>query len=149
MKIFTFIREKWAKILLLALVIGILIFLFLPRKLANLCNFERENVERVTVHRFQMEQEGPDRARYPLDSEEKLVEFYELMESTYVRPAIFRKNYVNGGEYYGYYLEIVLKEPRKDVPPLGGLFTREIISVDGVQYYLYGDDFSDFFENLR
>ncbi len=143
------IREKWKLLLLGVVVLGILVYLFFPRKLGTLCEFDKENTESITVHWMESSSTADGEMHSKtLASEEERMRFYDIMDKTYLHPSLFHKDYANGGEYVGYTFEIVLKEPCEDVPPLGGYFTKEIVSIDGRQYRFYGNTYADFLESL-
>ncbi len=145
-KLIQTVRDKWVQILLLILVLGLMIFFFFPHRFSSLAKIEWDNVQSITLHRYPVstDEEGVPTERVLFTAEET-AEILELFEHTYLHRAIFSKDYVNGGEYVGYYFEIKLLTPREAVPVLSGIFTSDLVSIDGTQYRFYGSGFADYF----
>ena len=123
------------------------IYLFYPRNLATLAHLPPRDTATVTLHGIFTDHEE-NHVQTTL-TEEQTDAFFRKMESTYVFRAPFAKKVTLGKkDYVGYVFEISHAETDNSVPPFIEYFTVSTISVDGVSYHIYSNEFYEWFSQF-
>jgi len=134
-----FIKRKKFSLAVIILLVFLILYFLIPRKLSGLCLDSKSSLTSVSVWGV------PDGAEkesheYIISEQADLKKFNDLLNTCYVRPKIFNAEYVNEG-YEGYYF--FFKENASPNNKTVFLFTSDIISVNGRQFVLYNHDFSE------
>ncbi len=142
------IKRSRKALILLLLLAALLLWIFFPRNLMRLADIREDETISVTVHRLFIPGEEPHIAREL--SEGEAAQFFAILKSTYVFRAPFTSKLSSADEsYVGCLFETVRAESAEDgVPPLLGCFKKNIVSIDGVRYYVYGNDLTEWLEAL-
>ena len=139
------IKKNWKLLVVLTVLFALALFLFLPRNLGTLCEITERTITEITLHGMFIDENEPH-ISVPL-TEEQQEELLEMLKTTYVFRNPIAKPYSHGGDdYVGYLFELVSAEDYEDGSPLVEYFTRNIISVNGIQYRFYGNGFEEWFE---
>ncbi len=118
--------------------IGLLLFIFFPRPLLSLAFPSAPEIEEVALLRL----EGSEQQETVLKGE-ALSAMLKDAESTYLFRNPIRVDYVNNGpDFVGCFLIARYGSAQEEIKTVY-LFTRNILSVDGVQYRFFGDGFAE------
>lgn len=143
-----FLKRRWRRLLILLLLLAGLLIVFFPRRLDGLVLTDKADVAAVEVVEFPTGDSEP--VRYELDGP-SYDAFLSLLQGTYARLQVPHRASANGGgtDFRSAYIAIRYhsRENNEKLRSVS-LFTRDIITVDGVQYRLYGGGFYDRFQAL-
>lgn len=142
-----FLKKYLLWICLAAAMLGVILFIFFPRKVSRLAVSDHAAVTQVTIY-FHADDTGED-VSVVLTVEQSATLLALLEENRcFLRP--FGKGYNNGGEE-ALNCSVLLRyaAPADEVTPLLYISTNRCMLVNGARYAFYGSDITDYIRTLR
>lgn len=136
------INKRKYSILIFLILFIIVAYIFYPRSVYSLIIARDLKVENITIIKMPV---SSSEHKEVILLEENQKSTLKLLDSSYVRHKIFRKKSTSKN-FMGYYIFVKYQNTGNDDTVY--FFTTDIISVNGVQYKIYGKKFSEGFTSI-